>query len=50
MLIRGRDYQEVTNCEIVIISIPLNNAYKAVDRGYTLSTEKQVFLFMLPLE
>ncbi len=41
MVFRGRDCQEVTNCEIIINNIPLNNANKAVDLGHTLSTEKK---------
>ncbi len=28
-LYRGRDCQEVSNCEVVINNIPLNNANKA---------------------
>ncbi len=45
----GRDCQEVTNCEIIINNVPLNNANKAVDLGHTLSTETNVDLYMLPL-
>ncbi len=41
------DCRDVTNCEIVINNIPLNNANKAVDLGHTLSTEK--VLYLLPL-
>ncbi len=39
MVFRGWDCQEVTNWEIIINSIPLNNAKKVVD--LTLSTEKK---------
>ncbi len=49
MLFRGRDCQEVTNCEIIINNIPLNNANEAVDLGHTLSTEKREILYLLPL-
>ncbi len=40
MVFRSRNCQEVTNCEIIMNNIPLNNANKAVDLGHTLSTEK----------
>ncbi len=49
MVFRGWDCQEVTNCEIIINNIPLNNANKAVDLGHTLSTEKIIVLYLLPL-
>ncbi len=43
MVFRDQDCQEVTNCEIVINNIPLNN-----DLSHTLRTEK-VVLYLLPL-
>ncbi len=49
MVFRSRDCIEVTKCEIIINNIPLNNANKAVDLGHTLSTEKRVVLYLLPL-
>ncbi len=48
-MFRDRDCQEVTNWEIIINNIRPNNANNAVDLGHTLSTEKRVVLYLLPL-
>ncbi len=49
MVFWGWDCQEVTNYEIIINNIPLNYANKEVDLGHTMSIEKRVFLYLLPL-
>ncbi len=48
MVFRGWDCQKVTNCEIIINNIQLNNANQVVDLGHILSTEERVVLYLLP--
>ncbi len=41
MVFSDRDFQEVTNWEIIINNFPPNNANKEVDLSHTLSSEKK---------